>query len=78
MISSVVFDGLGRISSLKDPNQNAKKGAASYTYTYNGKGLLETETNAIGNQVKYKYNSALLLEQMTDSAEETTSLSMTA
>lgn len=29
-VSSVVFDGLGRISSIKDPNQNAKKNIRKY------------------------------------------------
>ncbi len=71
-VSSVVFDGLGRISSLKDPNQNAKKGAASYIYAYNEQGLVAAETNAIGNKVEYQYNSALLLKEMTDSAGEKT------
>ncbi len=74
-ISSVVFDGLGRISSLKDPNQNAKTGETSvntYTYTYNEQGLLETEKNAVGNTTEYQYNSELLLKQMTDSAGEKT------
>ena len=74
-VSSIVFDGLGRISSVKDPNQNAKTSETSvntYTYTYNQQGLLETEKNAIGNTVEYQYNSELLLKQMTDSAGEKT------
>ncbi|MCM1499074.1 MAG: PKD domain-containing protein [Clostridium sp.] len=73
--STVVFDGLGRIASLKDPNQNAKGGEAAgntYTYAYNAQGLLETEKNAVGNTTEYQYNSELLLKQMTDSAGEKT------
>lgn len=75
-VSSVVFDGLGRIVSLKDPNQNApenKSSANTYTYLYNEQGLLEQETNAVGNTTDYQYNSKLLLEKMTDSAGEKTS-----
>ncbi|MCM1500963.1 MAG: hypothetical protein NC124_21095, partial [Clostridium sp.] len=73
--STVVFDGLGRIASLKDPNQNAKGGEASkntYTYAYNAQGLLSTETNAVGNTVQYQYNSEQLLKEMADSAGEKT------
>ena len=80
-VSSVVFDSLGRIVSLKDPNQNAADAEGktwslnsgnTYTYVYNDKGLLYKETNALNNTTTYEYNAKLLLEQMTDSAEETT------
>ena len=80
-ISSVVFDSLGRIVSLKDPNQNAADAEGktwslnsgnTYTYVYNDKGLLYKETNALNNTTTYEYNAQMLLDTMTDSAEETT------
>ena len=80
-VSSVVFDSLGRIVSLKDPNQNEKdaEGKAwslnngnTYTYEYNDKGLLSKETNSLNNVTTYEYNAKMLLDKMTDSAGEDT------
>ena len=72
-ISSVVFDSFGRVTSMKDPNQNAAEGAVRpYRYTYDERGMLTEEENAIGNRTKYQYNDKLLLEEMTDSAGEKT------
>ena len=74
-VSSVVFDSLGRITSLKDPNQNDsenKNSVNTYTYLYNEQGLLEQETNAVGNTTSYQYNENLLLASMKDSENETT------
>ena len=74
-VSSVVFDSLGRITFMKDPNQNDpgnKNSVNTYTYLYNEQGLLEQETNAIGNTTSYQYNENLLLESMKDSENETT------
>ena len=72
-VSSVVFDSFGRVISMKDPNQNAAEGGVRpYRYTYDEKGLLTEEENAIGNRTEYQYNDRLLLEEMTDSASEKT------
>ena len=74
-VSSVVFDGLGRIKSLRDPNQNApenKKPVNTYEYAYNAEGLVEQEKNAVGNVTRYQYNSELLLQKMTDSENQET------
>ena len=76
VISSVVYDGLGRIKSLKDPNQNASESPVNtYTYEYNEQGLLAKETNSIGNVTEYQYNAKLLLETLKDSAGEETKYS---
>ena len=73
-VTSVVYDGFGRLQSMKDPNQNAAGGKKNtYEYIYNSKGLLEQETNSLGNTTKYQYNAKLLLESMTDAANQTTS-----
>nr|MCR5700745.1 fibronectin type III domain-containing protein [Lachnospiraceae bacterium] len=80
-VSSVVFDSLGRIVSLKDPNQNAAdkeekawsvNNGNTYTYEYNEKGLLEQEVNSLGNVTTYEYNADMLLSKITDSANEDT------
>ena len=80
-VSSVVFDSLGRIVSLKDPNQNEKdvEGKAwsvnnsnTYSYEYNEKGLLSKEVNSLGNETTYEYDADMLLSKMTDSANEDT------
>lgn len=73
MVSSVVYDGLGRLQSVKDPNQNAAGGNTNtYQYSYNEQGLLEKETNSLGNTTTYQYNAKLLLDSVTDSVNEKT------
>ena len=80
-ISSVSFDSLRRIVSLKDPNQHAKEAEGktwsvnngnTYSYTYDERGLLTKEVNALNNTTTYEYNAKLLLERMEDSAGEET------
>ena len=71
-VSSVRFDSLGRITSMKDPNQNAKAADEATFYQYDHSGLLTKETNAVGNTTDYRYNAKQLLESVTDSAGEET------
>ncbi|WP_229858654.1 DUF6531 domain-containing protein [Streptomyces poonensis] len=73
--TTFTYDKAGRILSKTDPRGNvADADPAAYTtnYTYDGRGLLSSATDALGHTTTYKYNGAEQLTSAQDPAGNTT------